>query len=98
MEITPLGVFALTATAAGTLDGNDVIRLRVYFVAYIGCCSFLIFVAFPLMMSVITPFSCQEVLTVSRNALITAFTIANISRYTFSVFYLQPHLAVPRPE
>lgn len=78
VKITPLGVFALTAAAAGTLDGNDVIRLQVYFVAYIGCCSFLTFIAFPLVMSVLTPFSYREVLTVSRNALITAFTTGNL--------------------
>ena len=78
VKITPLGVFGLTAAAAGTLDGDDVIRLQVYFVAYIGCCMFLTFVAFPMLMSMLTPFTYKQVVTVSRNALITAFTTGNL--------------------
>lgn len=78
VKITPLGVFGLTAAAAGTLDGDDVIRLQVYFVAYIGACLFLTFVAFPMVMSMLTPFTSRQVLTVSRNALITAFTTGNL--------------------
>ncbi|MEM7792790.1 MAG: cation:dicarboxylase symporter family transporter, partial [Verrucomicrobiota bacterium] len=78
VKITPLGVFGLTAAAAGTLDGGDVIRLQVYFITYIGCCLFLTFVAFPILMSVLTPFSYRQVLTVSKNALITAFTTGNL--------------------
>lgn len=78
VKITPLGVFGLTAAAAGTLDGDDVIRLQVYFVAYIGCCMFLTFVAFPMIMSMLTPFTYKQVVTVSRNALITAFTTGNL--------------------
>ncbi|MGB0415562.1 MAG: cation:dicarboxylate symporter family transporter [Coraliomargarita sp.] len=78
VKITPIGVFGLTAAAAGTLDGDDVIRLQVYFVAYIGCCMFLTFVAFPLVMSMLTPFTYKQVVTVSRNALITAFTTGNL--------------------
>ncbi|MEM1221346.1 MAG: cation:dicarboxylase symporter family transporter [Verrucomicrobiota bacterium] len=78
VKITPLGVFGLTAAAAGTLEGGDVIRLQVYFIAYIGCCLFLTFVAFPILMSILTPFSYRQVLTVSKNALITAFTTGNL--------------------
>ena len=78
VKITPLGVFGLTAAAAGTLDGDDVSRLQVYFVAYIGCSTFLTFVAFPMVMSLLTPFTYGQVARVSRNALITAFTTGNL--------------------
>ncbi|MEM8867246.1 MAG: cation:dicarboxylase symporter family transporter, partial [Verrucomicrobiota bacterium] len=78
VKITPWGVFGLTAAAAGTLDGGDVIRLEVYFFAYIGCCLFLTFLAFPVLMSLLTPFSYKQVLSVSKNALITAFTTGNL--------------------
>ncbi len=78
VKITPIGVFGLTASAAGTLNIDDVVRLQVYFVAYIGTCLFLAFLAFPLVMSTLTPFSYIQVLRVSKDALITAFTTGNL--------------------
>jgi Na+/H+-dicarboxylate symporter len=78
VKITPIGVFGLTAAAAGSLNLDDVVRLQVYFISYIGSCLFLTFVAFPLLMSVLTPFSYGEVIRVSKDALITAFTTGNL--------------------
>ncbi|WP_269525741.1 cation:dicarboxylate symporter family transporter [Coraliomargarita parva] len=78
VKTTPLGVFGLTASAAGTLDGDDIIRLQAYFVTYISCCLFLSFAAFPVLMSMVTAFSYRQVLRVSKNALITAFTTGNL--------------------
>lgn len=78
VKATPLGVFGLMASAAGTLNLDDVIRLQVYFVSYIGCCCFLCFVAFPLIMTSLTPFKYGRVVSLSRDALITAFTTGNL--------------------
>ena len=78
VKITPIGVFGLTASAAGTLNVEDVVRLQVYFVSYIGTCIFLAFVAFPLVMSTLTPFTYLQVIRVSKDALITAFTTGNL--------------------
>jgi Na+/H+-dicarboxylate symporter len=56
VKITPIGVFAMTAAAAGTMDVSEFARLQVYFTSYIGGCLFLTFVAFPMVVSSCTPF------------------------------------------
>jgi Na+/H+-dicarboxylate symporter len=85
ISLTPLGVFAIAAVAAGTMDLNTIERLEVYLVSFGVASLLLAFVVLPLAVTALTPFSYREVVSVSRDALLTAF-VAN------SVFIVLPML------
>ncbi|MDF3130860.1 cation:dicarboxylase symporter family transporter [Kiritimatiellaeota bacterium B1221] len=78
LKLTPFGIFAMTAAAAGTMDPAEFARLQVYFYAYIGSCLFLTFVAFPLITSTLTPFGAGKILRTYKASLIMAFTTGNL--------------------
>ena len=78
VKITPIGVFAMTAAAAGTMDVSEFARLQVYFTTYIGGCLFLTFIAFPMLISILTPFRYTQVLKQFSAALVMAFTTGNL--------------------
>jgi Na+/H+-dicarboxylate symporter len=76
IALTPLGVFAIVAVAAGTMDPATLQRLEVYLVAFGVAALLLTFVVIPLAVTAVTPFRYLEVVTVARDAMLTAF-IAN---------------------
>jgi Na+/H+-dicarboxylate symporter/ABC-type amino acid transport substrate-binding protein len=78
VKITPIGVFAMTAAAAGTMDVSEFARLQVYFTSYIGGCLFLTFVAFPLLVASCTPFGYQQVIRAFHAPMVMAFTTGNL--------------------
>jgi len=57
VRLTPIGVFALAASAAGTMTMEDLSRLQVYFVAYTVGAMLLAFWLVPMLVSSLTPFS-----------------------------------------
>jgi ABC-type amino acid transport substrate-binding protein len=73
--IAPLGVFAITARAAGTLEFHDLQSLEVYLAVYllfwtITCLWFL-----PMLVASLTPLSYRDVMVPARDALVPlAFT------------------------
>jgi Na+/H+-dicarboxylate symporter len=76
IALTPIGVFAIVAVAAGTMDPATLQRLEVYLVAVGIAALLLTFVAIPLAVTAVTPFRYLEVVAVARDAMLTAF-IAN---------------------
>ncbi|RKX37135.1 MAG: hypothetical protein DRP64_17665 [Verrucomicrobia bacterium] len=78
VKITPIGVFAMTAAAAGTMDVSEFARLQVYFTTYIGGSLFLTFVAFPLLVTTCTSFRYGQVLRQFNAALVMAFTTGSL--------------------
>jgi Na+/H+-dicarboxylate symporter len=76
IALTPIGVFAIVAVAAGTMDPATLQRLEVYLVVFGVAALLLTFVAIPLAVTAVTPFRYAEVVSVARDALLTAF-IAN---------------------
>jgi len=78
VEFTPLGVFGITASAAGTISMEQLTMLQVYFVTYALGCVVLTIIIFPLLMTLVTPFSYRELLRVSKDALVTSFFTANL--------------------
>ncbi len=76
LALTPIGVFAIAASVAGTMDPESFVRLEVYFAAFAVASLLLAFVALPLVVSALTPFGYREVVGMCKEALITAF-IAN---------------------
>ena len=72
-KLAPVGVFALIASAAGTTDGSDLVRLQVYIVLYALCALFLGLWVVPGVVTTLTPLRHLDVLRALRTPLITAF-------------------------
>ncbi|KAA5537952.1 cation:dicarboxylase symporter family transporter [Roseiconus nitratireducens] len=78
VRLTPIGVFALAASAAGAMTLEDLSRLQVYFVAYSVGALLLTFYLVPMFVSALTPFSYREVMAATRDPLVTGFTTGNL--------------------
>lgn len=78
IQLAPLGVFAISASAAGTLDLEDLGRLQVYLFTYISASLVLTFWVLPGLVTNLTPFSYREVMVSIRGALLTAFATGNL--------------------
>jgi Na+/H+-dicarboxylate symporter len=85
IALTPIGVFAIAAVAAGTMDLGTLARLEVYFATFAVASLLLAFVVLPLLVTAVTPFRYREVVSVAKDAMLTAF-VAN------SVFIVLPML------
>jgi Na+/H+-dicarboxylate symporter len=76
--LTPYGVFAIAAVAAGTLNPAMLARLEVYFLAFAIASLLLAFVVLPLAVMAVTPFSYREIVGVAKEALLTAFVAQSV--------------------
>ena len=76
-KLTPYGVFAIAASAAGTITVDEMGRLQAYMIIYISAALILSFVVLPLAITSVTPFRYREILNSSRSALLTAFAANN---------------------
>ena len=72
-KLTPLGVFALVASAAGTLSFEELARLQVFLVLYMLMAGLLTFWLFPALITSLTPLTYRQVVGATRDILITAF-------------------------
>jgi Na+/H+-dicarboxylate symporter len=75
--LTPYGVFAIAASAAGTITIDEIGRLQGYMIIYITAALILAFLVLPLTIAAFTPFTYREILSSSRSALLTAFAANN---------------------
>jgi Na+/H+-dicarboxylate symporter/ABC-type amino acid transport substrate-binding protein len=78
VKLTPLGVFAIAAAAAGTMTIEEFGRLQVYLVSFNVAALLLTFWILPMMLAPATPFKYRDVVLLSRDALVTAFTTGNL--------------------
>ncbi len=78
VRLAPIGVFAIAAQAAGTMDLKQIQGLQVYAAAYITLALFLSLWVLPGLVTTLTPFRYGEVLRMTRDALVTAFATANV--------------------
>ncbi len=76
--LTPVGVFAITAAAAGTMTVEEFGRLHVYLATFNISAIFLAFWVLPMMLTSLTPFKYRDVIGLTRDALVTAFTTGNL--------------------
>jgi Na+/H+-dicarboxylate symporter len=76
--LTPIGVFAISASAAGTMTVAEFGRLQVYFITFLLGTILLTFWILPLMVAAFTPFKYKDIVGVSKDALITGFTTGNL--------------------
>ena len=75
LKLTPLGLFAITASAAGTLTLQEFGRIQGYLLIYTLGGLFLVGWVLPMTIAVCTRFPYLDVLSASKNALITAFIL-----------------------
>ena len=78
VRLTPLGLFAIAAHTSGTLDLQQVARLRVYLVAYGAMALLLSLWVFPGLVACLTPIPARRVLQATQDVLITAFMTADL--------------------
>jgi len=78
VRLTPIGVFAIAASAAGTMSVDELSKLQVYLIIFNLGCLILTFWVLPMLVAAATPFKYKDVIRVSRDALVTAFTTGNL--------------------
>jgi ABC-type amino acid transport substrate-binding protein len=78
VRLTPYGVFAIAAHAAGTLSIDKVARLEVYLLAYVVFAVLLSLWVLPGLIAALTPVGAMESLRSSRDALLTAFLVGDL--------------------
>jgi len=83
--LAPIGVFAITASAAGTVTLAELGRLQAYFISFIFAALLLTFWILPTVIATFTPFKFGDILKMSKEALITGFA-------TDSLFIVLPVL------
>jgi Na+/H+-dicarboxylate symporter/ABC-type amino acid transport substrate-binding protein len=77
-RLAPYGVFAITASAAGTIDIADLGRLQVYLVVYVVMVAVLSVWLIPGLIATLTPVSYGAIFRAFRGPLITAFATGNV--------------------
>ena len=78
VKLTPYGVFAISAAAAGTMTVEEFGRLQVYFITFNLAALFLTFWVLPMLLTAVTPFKYRDVVGMSKDAMATAFTTGNL--------------------
>jgi Na+/H+-dicarboxylate symporter/ABC-type amino acid transport substrate-binding protein len=77
-RLTPYGLFAIAANAAGTLGLEQLGRLQVYLVAYVAISLLVSLWVLPGLVAALTPIRVKDVLSESRDSLITAFIAGDL--------------------
>ncbi|MEH6517156.1 MAG: cation:dicarboxylase symporter family transporter [Halioglobus sp.] len=78
IKLTPIGVLAIAAGAAGTISLEELNRLQAYLITYSVIAVLLSFVVLPLLVSAVTPFSYRDLVAVPKDTLIMIFAAAKI--------------------
>ena len=78
VRLTPYGLFAIAASAAGTLSVEQLGRLQIYLVTYVAVALLLGLWVLPGLVAALTPIRISEIFSQSRDALITAFVAGDL--------------------
>jgi len=78
VKLTPIGVFAISANAAGTMTIDEFGRLQAYIITFLLATLLLTFWILPALVAVLTPFRYGEVMRSCRDALVTGFVTGNL--------------------
>jgi Na+/H+-dicarboxylate symporter len=78
IQLTPYGVFAIGAAAAGTMTVDEFGRLRGYFLIFTLSTVILAFWVLPAIVVACTPFKYRDLIRTSRDALFIAFATGKI--------------------
>ncbi len=72
-RLTPFGIFAVAANAAGTMSIDEFERLQIYLLIYTVLALFLTFWVLPALITSLLPLSYRDVVGQTRDVLVTAF-------------------------
>jgi Na+/H+-dicarboxylate symporter len=78
VRLTPYGIFAIAAHAAGTLQIEQLGQVQVYLVTYVAIALLLALWVLPGLIATLTPIRHRDVLGSTRAALVTAFMAADL--------------------
>lgn len=77
-KLTPYGLFAIAATAAGTLNLEQLERLQVYLIVYVLIALLVSLWVLPGLVAALTPIRVRDIFALTRNALLTAFVAGDL--------------------
>jgi Na+/H+-dicarboxylate symporter/ABC-type amino acid transport substrate-binding protein len=77
-RLTPYGLFAIAANAAGTMSVEQLGRLQVYLVSYVVVALLVSLWVLPGLVAALTPIRARDILGESHEALITAFIAGDL--------------------
>ena len=77
-KFAPFGLFAIAASAVGTLQLDELTRLQVYFFGYLTSWLVLTFWTLPALVAWATPCSFREAMNVARVPMVTAFATGSV--------------------
>ena len=78
VRLTPYGMFAVAAVAAGTLQIEQLARIQVYLIAYVSMALLLAVWVLPGLVAALTPIGYRDILRPTRDAFLTAFVAADL--------------------
>ena len=78
IKLSPVGIFAIAASAAGTMSVEEFGSLQVYMIAYVVAWAVMSFWVMPVLVTTITPLSYKDVIWTARDAFVTAFATGNL--------------------
>ncbi len=78
VRLTPLGIFAIAASTAGTLAIDQLQRLQVYVIGYVAIALLVSLWILPGLITTVTPVRHREILGTMRDGLLTAFLTGNL--------------------
>jgi Na+/H+-dicarboxylate symporter len=78
MKLTPIGVFAIVASMAGTLRLEELLQMKAYFFINLVASLLLGFGVLMILLAALTPFTYGEIFRVSRTPMITAFVTGKV--------------------
>ncbi len=77
-KTAPIGIFALSASASGTLHIQELSKLQVYLWVYLAAWLILAFFSLPMLVARATPLTYREVFKEARLAMVTAFATGTV--------------------
>lgn len=77
-RLTPLGIFAIAASTAGTMNMDQLSRLQVYIIADIVATLMMTFGVLPALIMLLTPLGYREIVWTTKDALLMAFATDNL--------------------
>ncbi|ABV88529.1 extracellular solute-binding protein family 3 [Shewanella pealeana ATCC 700345] len=78
VKVLPIGIFAMSASAAGTMGVDEFASMQVYLISYFVLCLLLTFWVLPWIVASLTPITFAQALRISKSSLVTAFATGNI--------------------
>lgn len=78
VRLSPIGIFALVANAAGTMRLEEVGHLEIYLTSYLVMGLLLFFVILPLLLCAFTPFRYIEILKTGRTTMLTVLLTGSL--------------------